>query len=866
MYLECEGTLWVDDVELRRVGSPTAITAQPIAKDREEKKLKKLVVIKPLPYTVDSSLQRQRVENSSFEQELTSWKKIGWEGGACSVDIFVTKKDAVDGSNSLLLVSNSEENMGGVIQKVKVIPGRTYDFQFYLKIKDMQAQTTESVTVFYKMKGKYKFLEAGITRGSRPWQKWIKELSITVPEDVTTIDIGFLMYRTSGKIWIDKISLVDTKIRQKAIVTVAGPKVKVFDLKQTEKLLAKEGKKGKRYDELSTEESERIEKSIAPPPLNEVTCSNFGIIYGLFTNPGSNWWFSRPGEERVGPESKKKDVQIMQEGQQVVYAREDIPPRYGKKRGHWNIQGVPDKDIIVKNIAAGQTYTYSENPTKKTEYTVHRRSGKFTFGAPQSGEDVIELAYTYWKLSPDPRATRRIQESYRRDLEELYCKNYQENSIGRLSESQIKEIKDLGMDIVVRNHNIIDALIKGQKAKVEGKEIATIDDAVKYYEDTIPKLKGQVKEYILGGELPYSIKKEHYADIYKASVGKSIYGKALDRYMEVVKPIAETIKRIDPDVILTGFTAGHFDFLSWKYCLDKGMAEFIDNIGTDQYGYGSYTTHPEGADTVSVRHKFYFDGTPMTYPGLLEKACGDYYRKWDVYAYEKQFYAMKKWFDSYKPGLGISNCEWGWDFSEDGGWGGTGPKYCAAPVPGPQEGRDQWNRLLKQDDWKEQWRIYNQAVMTARHGLLWADATRRYGIRGIMALNCLHEYWYYGMGLVNPWGERRMGYYAYQTINRLLYDTDKLKELEYNCSHGEEIQVKTYARDNGEMLVIIWAPYARFNMDLVLNAGEYKYPVKIDLFDWENRMPFEHEITKKGEVIIRGLDIGPEPCIVRLVK
>ena len=855
------GFYWeMDDIEVvEEAGTQTTkaeITTLPTPRSIKLMDSPVLLPVEKLP----SIPLGNQIANGDFEEGTENdtippgWKRTGWDGKDEDVKLS-TQKVAHSGKAALALVSTTTEAIGGITQKIKVIPGQTYYYQAWVKIPEMRAKTTESVTTAFTIGTLKRYINMGIKEESRNWKPFW--LTLEIPRDVDEVELSLFIYHGKGTAYIDKVWFGDATLgrpQRKGLVAVSLPKKgNPPTAAECQSLLGKRGMLGGSFIELPDSQKCKLLSQIAPPPISQIH-SYASVWEGQRTE--GNFFRNRPHPAKVGGETWLPPVVLtMRHGQLYLQANAKGQGMKGWYGVAAELQGIPDKDIIVRNLTTGETYTYSPLPTRRNEYYVDKPRGHFTFGAPQKKGDQIELRFLYWRYSyidpgheiPDEEHDRR----FTRDLLDLYCKNVTIHFMNYKTldalEARVDELRGYGLNVWIY------AYIGRSELKGFGVDKP---DTVEVMRRVAARLKGKITQYVLGGELDASIH----------GTGQ-VGGKPVlfpDKYMEFAKSVAGAIRSADPQAKLFSFTLQQLNLWYAKELLDRGILDIVDGMGIDYYGSTIFNYHPEAP------HKPY--GKIVTYnrdeiiklaQGKLAPLGGDYYDPYDINAFTKQWTAFINWMRTYRKDALVSIGEWGFDYQ--GNYCTMLPPIHPAPLPHPGQDRRAFRDALRIVDFIPPRGRYNSAIHTARHAILWTDLFAQQNLGGVFNYQRLHDTWNYGLSLINQWGERRPKYLAYQTINKLLYNPRKLYRPVQMNTLSEYIQSHIYLRNEKELIIILWAPYDRAMVDLILDDVSFKYPARVDLFDYYNLLYVKAEEID-GHTVIRGLEIDGEPYILRLIK
>ena len=157
-------------------------------------------------------------------------------------------------------------------------------------------------------------------------------------------------------------------------------------------------------------------------------------------------------------------------------------------------------------------------------------------------------------------------------------------------------------------------------------------------------------------------------------------------------------------------------------------------------------------------------------------------------------------------------------------------------------------------------RLYNQAIRIARQAVMMMDLDWA----GYYTKLSMWEHWKYGYSSINEWNERRPSFYALATLNRLYRNNRQLKRPASATDLAETVHAHSYIRNDNELIIILWAPYEKTRIDLVVEGG-WQYPVKIDLFDYHHLTPLDCQ-TAGDTLVIRDIPVYAEPYIIRCLK
>ena len=785
------------------------------------------------------------VRNGGFEEPLTcGWQTCGWEGNPSSVEVSILEGGGRDNSSVLQLCSKSRAAMGGVKTIFAVEPGKRYAFRTWVRIGDMDAvsRTGEGVSVCIGfLEGEettYRYLSVGIENGSRDWREY--RLDIDVPEQVRSAEIRLIMYRAKGTVFLDDVWFGDMSLGEPVddgVVAVELSSAKANAIRST-KL-----EPMKNFAGLPSGQKKKLLDTFNPPPLKEVRSSNLGIIERGLAQWKSSYYLYP--EVRQGVEERRMNL-----GQRIVQAREREPRGWGDTRSsRRGIQGEYDKDILVENITQGKKYRFSKSPTSYDEYTLHRRSGQFIFGAPQRGGDIIKLSYLYTYRSPWTKENK-LSDSERwevllKDIEDLYCKNVTNMGESMIwqeySDRLLTALREKGLTVTQRTSV---ASIHPLKVPFLNKTITTAEEQAELYRKYLPQMKDKIDMLALGGELDLQFAKSEVP---------------IEKYIKDSRQLVKAIKEADPDIKMLSFCwVGNP--LVLKNMLDGGMLELYEGLQNDYYGW-SRTGHPEN---TSAGGQLRFNLTSEQ-SDLLEKLFGGYYSQYDASSFEKYVTALIELSRKYREDPYYFVGEWGYDYGIENAWTGSYlPRYRPTFPPPPTKDRPVYSKALKVDDIHSPLGNYNSAVMIARQALLYADLYKRLDLKGWAALATLHDSWHYSLCIMNGWNERKLQYYAYQTVNKLMYNPEELEQL--SCETNlRDFKSLAYIRNGRKLMIILWSVYGEATVDVVLKDTGFRCPVQVDLFDYDNISPLKC-YQKEGYLVLKDLSITQEPFIIRMWK
>ena len=644
--------------------------------------------------------------------------------------------------------------------------------------------------------------------------------------------LGLLNEGAAYRFWFDDISLIEHRGRTGTLLVKLGKKKSSLSLAEATTIASQKGKRAPSYTELSKVRKEAIQNMVKMPPISEID-SPFSTMD--WAKPWNAWYSGRPSIRSTSETGG--DIQVMHAGQKKVQAQYKTK----KRLINCNLLGKPDIDIIVRNKTTGEKYKYKEKPTAKNEYWVNQKIGQFHFGAPQNAGDRIEFTYRFKCLSPydESLTVDEITGIFIKDALDLGVKHFRitvdiatgsnPDQLNRL-ERYVNKWKEKGFEV---------GFYVGGKDTRRPLKGADLEHHLQCYRNLAQRFKGRIYEYTISGELDRE------------------YEFPVEAYVKMLGEISKVIREEDPQTKVISASLTNMNVGWCKAMLDEGAAKYIDFVGIDPYQYHTITGHPEAALRIKimkkVRYKWDHPANEFPYTGEFAKFLEDSFDPLDIHGWEKQFGYLLDFIRSYKPTLGL-------DIPETGYNAGL-PNIRVAEPPATSKERLQYSKVLMLDDTLTPQQNYNKAIRNFRQYILMAETK----LGGKFTQNCLHQHWKYPYAIINEWGERTLSYYAYQTLNHLLYNYYQLQRPEYSTNLAKIMHTYIYCRDKRELIILLWTPYEDALVNLVLDDTSYEYPVRVALFDYKNLLSLESEIIK-GCRIIKGLELTQEPFIIRLVR
>ena len=822
---------------------------------KEEKaKLKPVIDESKIPGPSQPAEPGNRVANMGFEKGVgpgglpEGWHGRSWEDAGSQVKVSLDEKIRHSGSRSVKLYSDDKAGMGGINQKVKVTPNRIYYFIAWVKTENMETRTTEAVTAGIDIGGKKTFINMG-KRGkdvSTDWRMYFSR--VEVPAGVEEIELSLILYKAKGTAWLDDIWFGDRAMGWKklegSLYVQAKGNLAVGE-KELGRILSRKGKKDKRYDELSKASRAKIAGKVKLPPLKEID-TPMSVTGPL--SPWSGVYKQRPNPCAIGTGGMKPLRVKIKRGQTSVQA--STKP-FTTVAGYCivaELQGKPGPDTKVKNVTTEEEYVYTPDPNKRTEYAVDMKTGKFTFGKPQREGDEIELCFTYWRytyIDPEKKLNdEELLDLLMDDAADLYCRTVRISLANWTWDNLMKymdELEERGMRVGDMHVDI-----ENSKGNIFGKQYDKVPvSAVIPY---VKKLRGRVDQYIIW---------------YGPREGG---GPALPpaEYVKGFRPLAKAFREADPDAKIIAPLIDSFSVGTIKVLFDAGLDALVDGVALDIYNEMTSHGYPE-LPTGKLEYRTRKEVSGFDFSGIYEPMLYNYFAPMDIHGFEKEVKCVRDVLEKYKKGIWIDNCEWGFDFGYPGCWAFKELPWFPVAPPEPTADRKQYAEALNMPDIPSRQGRYNNGIMTARQAIIWSDLYTELGLNGISEYQGMHETWHYGLSLLSQWGKRRLKYYAYQTVNKLLYSPKKLERPKHLNTLPKDMHSHVYLRDNDELVIILWTPLRQATVDVVIDNKEFAYPVNIDLFDYDNLMPLDSEVVGKQRVI-RNVPVSPEPFIIRLVK
>ena len=318
-------------------------------------------------------------------------------------------------------------------------------------------------------------------------------------------------------------------------------------------------------------------------------------------------------------------------------------------------------------------------------------------------------------------------------------------------------------------------------------------------------LKGKTAYYILGDEWGL------YPDGHKKIPEQAF---TVSMYLEHFKQLSKAIKEVDPQAKVSMFAAS-----KWKVVIDLlkgGYAEYGDAVG---FNYDNY--RDVGKLFAEAR----------TYdPDLFFISNG--------IGYAKNSSARPRYPDSKNEKTINTQYE---GYATEEGHAGAIAKHMFA-----------W---------------WDQGASAAPYYI----ALRNWVIRGRV-----YPRWYGFFGfedfVVDDYGnmtiKRYPGWYAFQTVAHTFYNRKEFKEPAFDVSSSENLSMfRTYEhklQDGAELVMMLWNDSNKVSTTINIATDEYKYPVRLSLFNYNEWSDVPYEISPEGMRIT--LKVSQEPIIIRLVR
>jgi len=326
-----------------------------------------------------------------------------------------------------------------------------------------------------------------------------------------------------------------------------------------------------------------------------------------------------------------------------------------------------------------------------------------------------------------------------------------------------------------------------------------VDKYVEWVKQIAALLKGQTAYYVLGDELTLH---KQASDLPKEKWTP-------EKYLPYFKRVSSAIKEVDPSAKVSMFAASSGEWFNVLYLLEQGYAQYGDGVAINYY---NYTDVPK-----------FFDDARKLAPNL-------------------EFYS-------------------------------NGVGYCSTATAQPRypEG-DPYSAVKTEED---------HASLVAKNMFAWWDlgaATAPYYVclRNWVKDDKVYPRWFGFFGFQdfvigsddNLTVKRYPGWYAYQTIAQTFYNREDFKSPSFDVKSSAPLtmfRVYEHATGNGsELLLMLWSDTPEpVNTAVTITDAGYRYPVRIDLFDYTKWTDVPATI---GEGISMNLAVGTEPIIIRLFK
>ena len=149
------------------------------------------------------------IQNSSFETDSNSdglpdnWEKYQ-HGAHWIMKITLDKENKHSGSYSIKF-SSPEIVRGGIIQKkIRVEPGKTYQFKMWAKSENLISADVGAAVFFrWNPSAPQQYIDLNMLKGTSDWKLITKK--VTVPSPAKTTNLSIEMYKGKGTIWIDNL-------------------------------------------------------------------------------------------------------------------------------------------------------------------------------------------------------------------------------------------------------------------------------------------------------------------------------------------------------------------------------------------------------------------------------------------------------------------------------------------------------------------------------------------------------------------------------------------------------------------------------------------------------------------------------------
>ena len=326
-------------------------------------------------------------------------------------------------------------------------------------------------------------------------------------------------------------------------------------------------------------------------------------------------------------------------------------------------------------------------------------------------------------------------------------------------------------------------------------------------------LKGQVEFYVLGDEL----NSRHWEE--STSDGKSKPMEAPeDRrwtpqvYMQVFRPVAESIKAADPRARVSMFGMNGLD---WKYVeglLKEGYAEIGDAVAAnpDDHKYPFETIREFAAKVRKARADFKLYSNGVGYVASQTKATyPDNVKSWPRLDDDAQANRVAQ--------MMVSMFDVAWDCT---------PYYIIV----------------------RQWTLPDGRA-----------APHWYGFFGFTDLV---------IGKDDKLTVKRYpAWYALQSIAHVLHSRSKTTDAPFKLQLSEPVDhALCYVRNDYECLVVLWnaSQEKRSQTTVRIPTARFRYPARVSMQDYR-RLDDVPARVDGDSVVLENVDVGAMPCIIRLV-
>jgi hypothetical protein len=277
-----------------------------------------------------------------------------------------------------------------------------------------------------------------------------------------------------------------------------------------------------------------------------------------------------------------------------------------------------------------------------------------------------------------------------------------------------------------------------------------------------------------------------------------------EKYLGYFKRVSQTIKNADPSAKVSMFAASSGEWFNVLYLLEHGYADYGDGVAINYYNYQDVPKFFADARKLAPKLEFYSSGVGYCSNGLAQPR----YPEGDPYSPVNSEEAHGN--------LIAKNMFAWWDLGAS-----TAPYYISLR------------------NWVKDGKVY----------------PRWFGFFGFEDFVIDND---------QLTVKRYPGWNAFQTITHTFYNREDFKKPDFDVKSSAPLTMFRAYQHGGELLLMLWNDKGTVSTTVDIASGEYRYPVRIDNFDFNQWSDVPYELTDGGAKM--QLEVTAEPTIIRLMK